>query len=162
VVTLDTALTNVSVFDYDEYGLPPAGQAAQRYGWLGARQRSGDTLGGTVLMGVRLYSAALGRFLQMDPVPGGGATAYDYCFGDAVNCSDLDGRFSWGKVWSGVKSVTAAVYRHAGTIGTVIGTVSMFLPPPADLIGGAVGMAFSAVGWCTTPPTGTRPGRPRA
>lgn len=71
---------------------PVAGSSQPRYGWLGAKQRSGDTLGGLILMGVRLYNPILGRFLQVDPIVGGNATAYDYVYGDPVNKLDLDGK----------------------------------------------------------------------
>ncbi|MCA1824847.1 MAG: hypothetical protein LC640_11435, partial [Frankia sp.] len=60
--------------------------------WLGAHQRSADTLGALVLMGVRLYNPAVGRFLQIDPVEGGSANRYDYAYQDPVNSFDLDGR----------------------------------------------------------------------
>ena len=43
-------------------------------------------------MGVRLYDPALGRFLQIDPVPGGNANAYDYTVADPMNKVDLDGQ----------------------------------------------------------------------
>ncbi|MCW2902201.1 MAG: hypothetical protein JWO67_4466 [Streptosporangiaceae bacterium] len=43
-------------------------------------------------MGLRLYSPATGRFLQTDPVSGASANGYDYCNGDPVNCTDLDGQ----------------------------------------------------------------------
>ena len=43
-------------------------------------------------MGVRLYNPTLGRFLTTDPVVGGNANPYDYCTGDPINCTDLDGR----------------------------------------------------------------------
>jgi RHS repeat-associated protein len=90
--TVDPALTAPEYLTYDEFGVPVTGQADPRYGWLGGKQRSGEALGDTVLMGVRLYSPALGRFLTVDPVRGGNATAYDYCSADPVNCSDLDGQ----------------------------------------------------------------------
>jgi hypothetical protein len=46
-------------------------------------------------MGVRLYDPTAGRFLQVDPVPGGSANAYDYVNQDPVNGIDLDGRCFW-------------------------------------------------------------------
>jgi len=97
VASIDTALTTPEFYSFDEFGVPTSGQAPQRYGWLGGKQRSADALGGVILMGVRLYSPALGRFLQVDPVVGGSATAYDYCNADPANCVDLDGRKGKGR-----------------------------------------------------------------
>jgi hypothetical protein len=53
--TVDTGLTEPELFDHDEFGVPVAGQADQRYGWLGGKQRSAETIGDAILMGVRLY-----------------------------------------------------------------------------------------------------------
>ncbi|WP_197700004.1 RHS repeat-associated core domain-containing protein [Micromonospora rifamycinica] len=77
-----------------EYGTPRNSDdiGKQRYGWLGAKQRAADTPSGMLLMGVRLYNTATGRFLQIDPVYGGSANPYEYCGADPVNCSDLDGK----------------------------------------------------------------------
>jgi hypothetical protein len=50
-------------------------------------------------MGVRLYNPTTGRFLSVDPVPGGNANPYEYCSGDPVNCTDLDGRWGKWKKW---------------------------------------------------------------
>lgn len=36
---------------------------------------------------------------QVDPVLGGSASAYDYCYGDPVNCTDLDGRHARRGRW---------------------------------------------------------------
>ncbi|MFI6810863.1 DNRLRE domain-containing protein [Nonomuraea sp. NPDC050328] len=90
---LDLATLTATVVDADEFGVSRS--EPRRYGWLGGKQRSAETLDGVVLMGVRLYSPALGRFLQIDPVTGGSANAYEYCAGDPVNCTDLDGKAFW-------------------------------------------------------------------
>lgn len=96
----------------DEYGNPTAGGSGVRYGWLGAKQRAADTPTGFTLMGVRLYNPNTGRFLQQDPVFGGGDNAYGYP-ADPITMYDLDGRF-WGKAWK----ITVCV----GTILWVIGS----------------------------------------
>ncbi|NBE79940.1 LamG-like jellyroll fold domain-containing protein [Micromonospora rubida] len=91
-VTIDTALVEPEFLDFDEFGAPVAGQADQRYGWLGGKQRSAEALNGVILMGVRLYSPSLGRFLQVDPVQGGSCNPYDYVCADPVNETDLSGK----------------------------------------------------------------------
>ncbi|MFI1294414.1 DNRLRE domain-containing protein [Streptomyces sp. NPDC020792] len=91
---LDTT-KSATVFRHDEYGNPVPGGATTRYGWLGGKQRSSETLTGATLMGVRLYDPAIGRFLSIDPVLGGSANAYEYAAGDPVNGYDLDGRWYW-------------------------------------------------------------------
>jgi RHS repeat-associated protein len=78
--------------DFDEYGNPRGTTPPARYGWLGGKQRSADTLAGLILMGVRVYDPRSGRFLQVDPVESGCANKYDYAYQDPVNGFDLDGR----------------------------------------------------------------------
>lgn len=94
------AQDNTLVYDTDEYGNKKSFSttpAFGRYLWLGGKQRSTETVGqDLILMGVRLYNPTTGRFLSVDPIPGGSANAYEYCFADPVNCFDLDGRFSLG------------------------------------------------------------------
>ncbi len=62
-----------------------------RYGYKGTALRVTDTQSGLVLMGARVYDPQLGRFLSVDPVDGGSASAYDYCNADPVNCEDIAG-----------------------------------------------------------------------
>lgn len=66
------------------------------YGWLGGHQRSTEFeqfegSGSPMEMGVRVYLPAAGRFLQVDPVEGGSANAYEYATQDPANVHDLDG-----------------------------------------------------------------------
>ncbi|WP_462203549.1 RHS repeat-associated core domain-containing protein, partial [Frankia sp. CcWB3] len=71
----DTAATAIASYaESSEFGTPYfASTAYARYGWLGGKQRSRDTLGGLTLMGVRLYNPYTGRFLSTDPIFGGNA-----------------------------------------------------------------------------------------
>ena len=92
--------------DYNEYGSPRGTTPTARYGWLGGKQRSSDSLAGLTLMGVRLYHPALGRFLQVDPV--GIDNPYNYAKSDPCNLSDTTGLLPWCNSF--------AVYGNAGAI----------------------------------------------
>lgn len=99
----------------DEYGVT-TGEDSPRYGWLGAKQRAGDTPGGLLLMGVRLYNPNTGRFLSTDPVYGGNANTYTYPT-DPVNAYDLDGKWGWLKKaakWGGVAAMGICIIASAG------------------------------------------------
>lgn len=89
---LDSSQAPVAL-DHDEYGNSRAHQATTRYSWLGAHQRSTETPGGLTLMGVRLYSPAVGRFLSIDPIAGGSCNRYEYACADPRNKYDLDGTY---------------------------------------------------------------------
>jgi RHS repeat-associated protein len=79
-----------TVLVLDEYGVV-SGEAKARYGWLGDRQRSAETVNDMILMGKRLYNPATGRFLSRDPVDGGNSNAYIYP-ADPINFLDADGQ----------------------------------------------------------------------
>ncbi|MGW5599498.1 RHS repeat-associated core domain-containing protein [Streptomyces rochei] len=138
---LDTSQAPMAL-DSDEYGNPRPSQSATRYNWLGAKQRSTETVTGLSLMGVRLYNPGTGRFLSTDPVYGGNANTYEYCAGDPVNCYDLDGtfRYSYWKSpwWSPIqyfwlklkftRKETRTLAWGAGSAGTLLGVVKDYVP----------------------------------
>ncbi|MGW7431519.1 DNRLRE domain-containing protein [Streptomyces sp. NPDC054861] len=141
----DTAQAPV-VLRTDEYGNPTEGAAAARYGWVGGHQRSSETLSGSTLMGVRLYSPATGRFLQADPVPGGSLSAYAYP-GDPVNSQDLDGqRWKKKKVWNVKKKKAKKLARSlkAGArLVSAFGRIGLTMPAFWAKI---AGLALEAIG----------------
>ncbi|CUU53959.1 RHS repeat-associated core domain-containing protein [Parafrankia irregularis] len=95
VATVDDSTGATAIASYaesDEFGHAYfASTAYARYGWLGTQQRSRDSLGGLVIMGVRLYNPVTGRFLSKDPVVGGSANPYDYVNQDPYNSFDFSG-----------------------------------------------------------------------
>ncbi|MGA5699510.1 RHS repeat-associated core domain-containing protein [Peterkaempfera bronchialis] len=85
--------TTAKLNHYDtDNDTPRADQDTTRYAWLGGKHRSSETVTGLTLMGVRLYNPTTGRFLSIDPVPGGSLNAYAYAGQDPVNKYDLDGK----------------------------------------------------------------------
>ncbi|QQS70137.1 hypothetical protein IPP75_01065 [Candidatus Saccharibacteria bacterium] len=79
-----------------------------------------------VQMGARVYIPGLGRFLSVDPMPGGTPNLYAYT-SDPVNEFDLDGN------WPSFKSVVKWTTR--------IAVVASFVPGPIGMIGSGVAAA---------------------
>jgi RHS repeat-associated protein len=127
-------------FESTEFGVPrTSNTGTPRYAWLGGKDRdSADALAGIVLMGRRLYSPALGRFLQVDPVPGGSANSYDYCSADPVNCADLNGTDFWGGLQNAMVSIGRAMPSSARHVyaSAVAGTGTWAGQEHADLTSG--------------------------
>jgi RHS repeat-associated protein len=86
---------------YDPFGNPLTGVADDLpgdydYAWLGTKTRPVEHQGGlrpTIEMGARPYDPQLGRFLTVDPIPGGSANNYDYTNQNPVNGTDLTGMY---------------------------------------------------------------------
>ncbi|MGO4635591.1 DNRLRE domain-containing protein [Streptomyces sp. 2RAF24] len=130
------------VLDYDEYGNPKSG-GTDRYGWLGGHQRSSETPTRSILMGVRVYNPATGRFQSTDPVRYGSANAYDYADQNPVTNQDLTGlwrvRLCCGNWYSvGIR------WDRDFTFSIMLSTLSTYwirflIPPPWGwLVAGAV------------------------
>ncbi|WP_167402566.1 DNRLRE domain-containing protein [Micromonospora viridifaciens] len=111
----DEGLSRTS--EASEYGTPRNADdiGKQRYGWLGAKQRAADTPSGIILMGVRLYNTTTGRFLQVDPVPGGSCNAYEYTCADPANKFDIDGK-KWCSDWRWICRKHRKVKRFARNV----------------------------------------------
>jgi RHS repeat-associated protein len=107
-------LTSVvsSTDPFDDYtgnpltGLPDNATGRFDNAWLGQHQRRLDHTQGlrpVIQMGARPYDPLLARFLRVDPIEGGNTNDYDYCSGDPIGCTDLDGQigFSIGGITVG-------------------------------------------------------------
>ncbi|MGA9146093.1 MAG: RHS repeat-associated core domain-containing protein [Candidatus Nanopelagicales bacterium] len=69
------------------------GVPAKTYGWEGTAQRDTVNASSLITMGARIYNQTTGRFLTVDPVPGGNANPYMYP-ADPVNGEDLSGQWA--------------------------------------------------------------------
>ncbi|MEV7087785.1 DNRLRE domain-containing protein [Streptomyces sp. NPDC093085] len=126
LLPLDTSVAPTAL-DADEYGNPREAQVEARYDWLGGHQRSGETVTGLTLMGVRLYDSTKGRFLSVDPVRGGSCNSYDYVCADPVNMLDLDGRMTAlalvGAAGLGVSAGTVLAIIGVAAVVAIIGLI---------------------------------------
>ena len=153
-----TSITGNDFFRTDDAGSPkgtpqlfdPFGQALSApdpsqpgvpvTGWQGVTGNETVALSvPVVMMGLRAYIPALGRFVQLDPQVGGSANGYDFANQDPVNVSDPSGAASDGD-------------SLIGAIATVLGAVvSAVVAPTAGFwIGFAIGAVVGAVAYAAT------------
>jgi RHS repeat-associated protein len=144
--TLPTTLTR-----YDPFGTPQGTAPANlttvdTYSWLGQHQRPTNTTTSITDMGARPYHPTLGRFLTVDPVPGGSATDYDYVTGDPNNNYDLNGNVCIGRYCiHAPKAMNKAIhwaYENRDTLAG-IGAFAMCVGFGGVTCGIAVGLAYT-------------------
>jgi RHS repeat-associated protein len=89
----NTSGTLTANHTYDPFGAPldsvPANTTVHRF--VGRWDKQYDTTTSLILMGARPYDPNTGRFLAVDPIPGGSLNNYDYADQDPINSYDLSG-----------------------------------------------------------------------
>ncbi|WGL52641.1 RHS repeat-associated core domain-containing protein [Nocardioides sp. BP30] len=142
VATIDPDATSITSYhETTEFGLPrdPI-TAADDYGYLGAKKRSTDDLGGLTLMGARLYIPATGHFLSIDPIPGGNPNLFTYP-ADPIDEYDVTGQWPhWVK--TALRKGADYLADHRGQIGALASGACLVVQPEVCL-GVSVAVSFT-------------------
>jgi RHS repeat-associated protein len=90
---IDPVTGNIGTLTADD-AVPDTRPGNSDFGWVGSNGKQYEHEGDVATMGAWLYAPALGRFLTVDPVPGGNVNDYNYP-NDPINGFDLTGRYGW-------------------------------------------------------------------
>jgi RHS repeat-associated protein len=144
VVLDDTGAPTGTPQIYEPFGTPLSTPDALRPGvpnqtWqAGNGHETFDLSLPFIMLGARVYVPALGRFMQVDPQPGGSANGYDYAGQNPVNLGDPSGRsfLDWlPTIVGGIAAVGAGI-----------------LAPPLSgfFVGAAMGALVASIGYAAT------------
>ena len=94
VALTDTSGNVAATYKYEPFGklVTPPGSVVNRWRFLGGQGVQSDSETGMHKMGTRYYDSSVGRFTQVDPVPGGSLNPYEYANQDPINKLDVDGQ----------------------------------------------------------------------